>query len=94
MIFSLFFPQNRIWHYMQIVSFKLFMNEDNLHEMSNPVFWEKQILPRVLSVISFINLRGTDTLSGKTTLPKLFFSPFGSKFFPFRVDAFFFLKWD
>ena len=32
MIF-LFFPENRIWNFMQIV--------DNLHEMSNPVFWEK-----------------------------------------------------
>ena len=31
-IFFLFFPGNRIWHFMQI---------DNLHEISNPVFWEK-----------------------------------------------------
>ena len=37
MIFFLFFPVNRIWHFMQIVSWG-----DNLHEMSNPVFWEKQ----------------------------------------------------
>ena len=36
MIFFLFFPENWIWHFMQIVSFG-----DNLHEMSNPVFWEK-----------------------------------------------------
>ena len=36
MIFFLFFLENRIWHFMQIVS-----SEDNLHEMSNPVFWEK-----------------------------------------------------
>ena len=36
-IFFLFFPENRIWHFMQIVS-----NGDNLHEMSNPVFWEKK----------------------------------------------------
>ena len=36
MIFFLFFPENRIWHFMQIVSVG-----DNLHEMSNPVFWEK-----------------------------------------------------
>ena len=36
MLFFLFFPENRIWHYMQIVSLG-----DNLHEMSNPVFWEK-----------------------------------------------------
>ena len=35
-IVSLFFPENRIWHFMQIVS-----NEDNLREMSKPVFWEK-----------------------------------------------------
>ena len=26
-----------IWHFMQIVSI-----EDNLHEMSNPVFWKKE----------------------------------------------------
>ena len=39
MIFFLFFPENRIWHFMQIVSIG-----DNLHEMSNPDFkenWEK-----------------------------------------------------
>ena len=36
MLFFLFFPENRIWHSMQIVSLG-----DNLHEMSNPVFWEK-----------------------------------------------------
>ena len=34
--FFLFFPENRFWHFMQIVS-----NGDNLHEISNPVFWEK-----------------------------------------------------
>ena len=28
---EIFFPEKRIWHFMQI----------NLHEMSNPVFWEK-----------------------------------------------------
>ena len=32
----IFFPENRIWHFMQIVS-----NGDNLHEMSNSVLWEK-----------------------------------------------------
>ena len=36
----LFFSENRIWHFMQIVS-----SGDNLHEMSNPFFfcekWEK-----------------------------------------------------
>ena len=35
MIFFLFFPLNRIWHFMQIVS------TGDLHEMSNPVSWEK-----------------------------------------------------
>ena len=35
-VFFLFFPENRIWHCKQIVSIG-----DNLHEMSNPVFWEK-----------------------------------------------------
>ena len=35
-LFFLFFPENKIWHFMQIVSLG-----DNLHEMSNPVFWEK-----------------------------------------------------
>ena len=49
--------ENRIWHFMQIVS----TIGDNLHEMSNPVFWKKirknisiccllKILPRVVSV--------------------------------------------
>ena len=33
-IFFLFFPENRLWHFMQIVSY-------NLHEMPNPIFWEK-----------------------------------------------------
>ena len=33
----IFFPKkNRLWHFMWIVS-----NGDNLHELSNPVFWEK-----------------------------------------------------
>ena len=34
-IFLLFFHENRIWHFMQIVSI-----EDNLHKMSKPVFWD------------------------------------------------------
>ena len=34
--FSYFFPENRIWHFIQIIS-----NGENLHEISNPVFWEK-----------------------------------------------------
>ena len=33
MIFFLFFPENKIWHFMQIVS-----SGDSLDEMSNPVF--------------------------------------------------------
>ena len=53
-IFFLFFPENRIWHFRQIVSnFPIFPEnriwhfmqtvfiEDNLPEISNPVFWEK-----------------------------------------------------
>ena len=32
---DVFFSRNRIWHFMQIVS-----TGDNLHEMSNSVFWE------------------------------------------------------
>ena len=35
-IFPIFLPENRNWHFMQIVS-----NTDNLHEMSNPVICEK-----------------------------------------------------
>ena len=35
MIFFLFFPENRMQHFMQIV-----FNGDNLHEMSMPVPWE------------------------------------------------------
>ena len=35
-IFFLVFPENRFWHFMQIVS-----TGDNLHEMSDPVAWEK-----------------------------------------------------
>ena len=37
MIFFLFFSENRIWHFTQIVS-----SGDNLHEMSKPVFWRKK----------------------------------------------------
>ena len=33
--FSYFFPENRLWHFMQIVSIG-----DNLHEMSKPICWE------------------------------------------------------
>ena len=35
--FSYFFPKNRIWHFMQIVS-----TGDNLHKMSNAVLWENK----------------------------------------------------
>ena len=35
-IFFLLFQENRIWHFMQIVSIGV-----NLHEMSKSVFWEK-----------------------------------------------------
>ena len=31
-----FFPENRVWHFMQAVSVG-----DSMHEMSNPVFWNK-----------------------------------------------------
>ena len=37
LVVLLFFPENRIWHFMQIVSLG-----DNLHEMSYPVSWEKK----------------------------------------------------
>ena len=45
----LFFPENRFWHYMQIVSIEnrswyymqIVSIGDNLHVMSKPVFWEK-----------------------------------------------------
>ena len=53
-VFFLFFPENWIGYFMQIVSIT-----DTLHEISNPVTWEKNkdiskchlltILPRVLS---------------------------------------------
>ena len=54
--FFLFFQGNRTWLFMQIVS-----NEDTLHKMSYPAFWENKkthisicrllnMLPRVLSV--------------------------------------------
>ena len=33
--FEFFFPEKKIWHYMQIVS-----SGDNLHKISNPIFWE------------------------------------------------------
>ena len=36
-ILFLFFRENRVRHFKQI-----FSNRDNLHEMSNPVFWENK----------------------------------------------------
>ena len=36
-IFFLFFPENRIWHFMQIVSI-----EENLHKMSKSFFSRKK----------------------------------------------------
>ena len=36
MIFSLFSPENRLFHFMQIVS-----KGDYLNEVSKPIFWEK-----------------------------------------------------
>ena len=34
--FLFFFPEHRIWHFMQMVS-----NGEHLHEISNPVSWDK-----------------------------------------------------
>ena len=34
--FFKFFPENRLWPFMQIIS-----SGDNLHEMSMPIFWER-----------------------------------------------------
>ena len=58
MIFILFFPENRIWYFMQIVSIG-----GNLHEILNPVFWEKiremifLIFPRKQDLIFHANFR-------------------------------------
>ena len=43
--FFLFFSENKVWHFLQIVS-----SGDNLHEMTNPVFKEKKT-----NVISFLS---------------------------------------
>ena len=46
----LIFPRNIIWNFMQIVS-----TGGNLHEMSNPVFWEKlEKYVKMLSAENFI----------------------------------------
>ena len=36
MNFYLFFPENSLWHFKQIVSYG-----DNLHEISMPIFFQK-----------------------------------------------------
>ena len=36
-LFLFFFPENRIWYFMQVVSLG-----NNLHEIPNPAFWENQ----------------------------------------------------
>ena len=53
-MFFLFYPEDRIWHFMQIVSW------DNLQEVSNAVFWKNKknisaccqlkFLPSILSI--------------------------------------------
>ena len=35
-IFFLLFPENKIWHFMQIITIG-----EYLHELTKPVFWEK-----------------------------------------------------
>ena len=47
-IFFLFFPENRIWHFMQIVSIV-----DNLHEISNHDF--KEIIRKIFQSSSAEN---------------------------------------
>ena len=59
------FPENMIWHFMQIVSTRA-----SSHEMSKPIFWKKY-LPSVLSVYNFI---WTD----RCTLPNVNSPVFGS----------------
>ena len=64
-IFFLFFPEKRHWHFMQIV-----FSGDNLHKVSKPIFWKKKkkniskcrlvkFLPRVLSIIEDFAPKGT-----------------------------------
>ena len=47
-IFFLFFPENRLQHFMQIVSLG-----DNLHEILRPIFCEK---PEKKSICHLLNL--------------------------------------
>ena len=42
-IILLFSPQNRLWHFMQIISLG-----DNLHEMSKSIFWKKKKIQNVV----------------------------------------------
>ena len=44
-------PENKTWHFMQIVS-----SGDNLHEMSNPVFWENKKKKKYFDMSSAENL--------------------------------------
>ena len=37
MIIFLFFPENKLWYFMQNVS-----SGDKLHEISEPIFWENE----------------------------------------------------
>ena len=50
-IFLLFFLENRIWHFMQIVSLG-----DNLHDVSNPVFLEKKKEKNIILCLSSVEL--------------------------------------
>ena len=56
--FFFFFLENRILHFLQIVSYG-----DNLHEVSNPSFWEKQ--EKISSVCHLLNLNIINTFGKK-----------------------------
>ena len=47
----LFFLENRLWYFMQIVSYG-----DNLHEMSKSIFWKK--MGKIWPVCRLLNLHG------------------------------------
>ena len=49
-IFFLVFPENRIWHFIQIVSYT-----DNLYEMSKPAFWKKYEKKKHFKILSAEN---------------------------------------
>ena len=57
----IFFPDNRIWHFMQTVS-----NGDNLHEMSNPIFWKKK--KKYFKILSAWNFTQSAKHLGLTSL--------------------------